>query len=81
MENSMNFKFASAAVLCVLALAACTDAPAPMPAVSNGPQSAPSGITSSNGGGARQLGNIPNIGVNQGRTVSGPVPSSKGAAY
>ena len=46
------------------------------------PTQAPSGITSSNGGGQRALGNIPNIGTKSATGVSsGPVPNNKGNAY
>ncbi len=70
-----------AAAFCCIGLAACGQA-VPGTATSSGPVQAPSGITSSNGGGQRALGN--SLGVSQGAaggvTVGG-LPNSKGAAY
>lgn len=77
----MTLKLVSAAALGALALAGCTNPPQDS-AISSGPTQAPSGITSSNGGGQRQLGNLPSVGVMQGgQTVVTPAPSSKGNAY
>ena len=51
-----------AALLC-LGAAACAEKGAPPPPVLD------SGITSSNGGGQRALGNLPNVGVSNGRAT------------
>ena len=77
----MSIKIAGAVLFSCIGLAACAST-GPGTANSNGPGQAPSGITSSNGGGQRQLGNIPSIGSNSatGTTNSG-VPNSKGASY
>ena len=77
----MTFKHvqAVAAALCTLALAACAGSSQPF--ISNGQQGAPSGVTASNGGGQRALGNIPNIGMSQSGVTTGPVPAGRGNAY
>lgn len=75
----MSFKYVPAAALCTLVLAACTNSSQPL--ISNGQQGAPSGVTASNGGGQRALGNIPNVGVSQGGVATGPVPAGRGNAY
>ena len=77
----MTMKIAGALLLSCIGLAACAST-GPGTANSNGPTQAPSGITSSNGGGQRALGNIPNIGTNSATGVtSGPVPNTKGNSY
>ena len=77
----MSSKLASVVVLCGVVLAACTQGPEPTAAVSNSPQGAPSGITADNGGGQRQLGDIPNVGFSPSGVTIGNVPASRGAAY
>lgn len=64
-------------VMC-LALVACQAGSANQPASSN---VGDSGITSSNGGGQRALGNTPNVSVGTGGTTLQPAPSSRGNAY
>jgi len=66
------------AAICI-GMAAC--APAPDSVSSTGPGVAPSGITSSNGGGARATGNIPSVAVGGGQAPVGSVPNTRGAAY
>ncbi len=77
----MIVKTVSGAVLCVLAVAGCTDPTPPSGVSSAGPAAAPSGITSSNGGGQRQLNNLPSVGISQGQSTVGPVPNARGNAY
>ena len=79
----MSFKIAAALLACA-GLAACGGT-GPGTANANGPTQAPSGITASNGGGQRQLGNIPSVGITTGpggtgTTVTG-VPNAKGPSY
>ena len=77
----MTIKITGIALLSCIGLGACANT-GPGSAATNSPAGAPSGITSSNGGGQRQLGDIPSIGTNTG---SGPtitnVPNGKGNAY
>ena len=48
----------------------------------NAPGQPQSGVTSSNGGGQRALGDIPNVGVTNGvGATTTNVPNSKGASY
>ena len=58
-----------AAILALVALAGCSDTlpPATLPA---------SGITSSNGGGMRATGAIPDVGVTNGIATVGTMPSN-----
>ncbi len=79
-----SLTLAAAAALSCLALAACSNPSAGTPpntVSSGGSGVAPSGITSSNGGGMRQTGAIPNVGVSGGSATTTGVPNSKGAAY
>ncbi len=76
----MNTRVAATLVFTCLSLVGCAST-GPGSATSNGPTPAPSGITSSNGGGQRALGNLPNVGISNGTGVSGAVPNSKGASY
>ena len=80
----MTVRMAALAVLSCAGLAGCgSNGPTGIgTANANGPTQAPSGITSSNGGGQRALGNIPSIGTNSatGATATS-VPNSKGASY
>lgn len=70
------------AITTVLALglivSACNSAPAQRPAIDT---ALDSGITSSNGGGQRATGAIPNIDIGSGGATRSGVPSSRGAAY
>ncbi len=79
----MTMKMTALALLSCVGLAACANGnTGPGSANSNGPTQAPSGITSSNGGGQRALGNIPSVGTTTGGGVSSTsVPNSKGASY
>ena len=81
----MTFKIMAALVVSCAGLAACAST-GPGSANANSPAQAPSGVTSSNGGGQRQLGNIPSVGITTGPsgvsgTTVGAVPNSKGASY
>ena len=79
----MNLKVIGAAVLCCVGLAACQSQPDPGSNSLTGPARLDSGITSSNGGGQRALGDTPNVGLNsQGATSVTPNgPNTKGNAY
>ena len=64
-----------------LSLSGCGNT-GPGTATSSGPTQAPSGITSSNGGGQRAIGNLPSVGITTGGgATAGTVPNSKGASY
>ena len=78
----MTMKFAGLALASCIGLGACASS-TPGTATSGSATQAPSGITSSNGGGQRQLGNIPDVSINTtgGGATVGPVPNSKGNAY
>jgi hypothetical protein len=79
-----SITLAAAAAFSCLALAACSNSSPNTPpnsVSSGGTGAAPSGITSSNGGGMRQTGAIPNVGVTSGQATTTGVPNSKGAAY
>lgn len=79
----MNLKIVAIAAVSCLGLAACGNMTPGDTATSMGATQAPSGITSSNGGGQRALGNVPGVGVNSGtgQASVGSVPNTKGAAY
>ena len=77
----MKIKYACVVLLSCVSLAACAGSTSPGSANANNPTQAPSGVTASNGGGQRQLGNIPSVGINGGGTTVGGVPNSKGASY
>ena len=75
-----------------LALAACgadVDLPTPVAGpptsvgttTSAGTAQPPTGITSSNGGGQRQLGNAPSVTVGPGGTAISPLPNGRGTSY
>ncbi len=74
-------KWVVVAAMATLGLGGCASTGAGS-ANANGPTQAPSGVTSSNGGGQRAIGDIPSIGstTGVGPTV-GAVPNSKGASY
>jgi hypothetical protein len=76
----MNKKYIGIALVACVGLGGCAST-GPGTANANGPNQAPSGVTSSNGGGQRQLGSIPSVGIGNGMTTTGPVPNSKGASY
>ncbi len=77
----MTVKMTALALMACVGLSACASTGAGS-ANSNGPTQPPSGITSSNGGGQRALGNIPSVGTTTGGGVtSTSVPNSKGASY
>jgi hypothetical protein len=71
-------KIAAVAATC-LTMAAC--APTPDAVSSTGPGVAPSGITASNGGGARATSNIPSVAVGGGQATVSGVPNTRGNAY
>ena len=77
----MHLTLTSMAVACGIGLAACSPSPGTSDAVTTSPQGAPSGVTSSNGGGQRQLGDIPNVSFNQNGAYQTNAPASRGAAY
>ena len=82
----MTFKTTAAILLSCASLAACASTGTGTgTANANSPAQVPSGVTSSNGGGQRQLGNIPSVGVTTGGGVGGTtvtgVPNTKGASY
>jgi hypothetical protein len=64
-----------------IGMAACSPSPQSATAVSRSPQGAPSGIRSDNGGGQRQLGDIPNVSFGQGGAIVSGVPASQGTSY
>jgi hypothetical protein len=77
----MTMKIAGAVLLSCIGLAACANTGSGG-MTSTRPTQSPIGVTASNGGGQRALGDIPSEGVN---SVTGPttggVPNSKGNAY
>ncbi len=79
----MKMKMTALALLSCVGLTACASGSTGAgSANSNGPTQAPSGITSSNGGGQRALGNIPSVGTTTGGGATATsVPNSKGASY
>ena len=76
----MTIRIALALIACV-GVAACAANTAPGSASSNTPVGAPTGITSSNGGGQRQLGNLPSVGLTNGSGNVSNVPNGKGNSY
>ncbi len=64
-----------------LALAACNAGTTGNSVTSNTPMSAPSGVTSSNGGGMREMGNIPSVSSGTNGATIGNVPNKAGNSY
>ncbi len=80
----MRTTLLSLAAIGCLGLSACSDTPSQNPALTNsltGPTALDSGITSSNGGGQRALGNIPGVNVGSGGATGGLQPTTKGSSY
>ena len=74
----MNVKPLAVVIMCGLAVAGCQTPPQSEGVASTTAPAAPSGITSSNGGGQRQLNNLPSAGIGQGQPVVGPAPNTRG---
>ena len=77
----MRAQLLTAAAIGCLSLAACSDSnPGPASNTLVSPR-LDSGVTSSNGGGQRTLGDQPGIGIGTSGTTSGQSPNGKGNAY
>lgn len=80
----MKISLIAVAAIGCLGLSACGDNPPQQnPALNSitGPARLDSGITSSNGGGQRALGDAPNVGIGTNGTTGGLAPNGKGNAY
>ena len=76
-----SITLAAVAAMSCLAVAGCGTTQPNTVSSGNAPGQAPSGITSSNGGGMRQTGAIPSVSIGGGQATTTSVPNSKGAAY